>query len=159
MPQYKLTGGVDRKKKSHSHVNAYFSHSTAFSQHEKTSLVWEEEINYITRQTQNNSFTMTCLTFLRFPVKWNPADIHFASPAIVKSRLPSCYAVWARHPVGFSSLAHHSFRALSLLCPSQVVLGVDRARTVAGDFTDRKKRGWMSSAVKKKKGRRRRTGR
>lgn len=139
MPQNELTRAVNVEI-SHGHVNTHFSHSTTFPQQEKTSLVWEEEINYITRRTQNNSFTMTSLTFLRFPVKWNPADIHFASPAIVKNRRPaylSCYAVWARHPVGFSFLAHHSLPALPLLCPCQVVLRVDGARSVAGGFIDR----------------------
>ena len=58
--------------------------------------LWSERgKNDITRQIQNNSFTVTSLTFLRFPVKWKPADIHFASPAIVRSgrpAYPSCCA-------------------------------------------------------------------
>ena len=88
--------------------------------------LWSERgKNDITRQIQNNSFTVTSLTFLRFPVKWKPADIHFASPAIVRSgrpAYPSCCAAWASHPGGFSLLAHHSHPALLLLCPWQVVL-------------------------------------
>lgn len=91
----------------------------------------------ITRQAQNNSFTLTSLTFLRFPVKWNPADIHFASPAIVKSKrpaYPSCWAVWARYPGGFLPLAHHSLPALLLLCPWQVVLRVEAARRGVWDL-------------------------
>lgn len=94
MPENELTRALNAKI-SFSHVNTHFSHSTALLQQEKNIFGLKGK-NDITRQIQNNSFTVTSLTFLRFPVKWNPADIHFASPAIVKSKrpaYPSCCAV------------------------------------------------------------------